>query len=187
MNCAESEFIAEKQLVKIVPNFNHQVIYLISGDVGPFRAGLPVQVPIWLAMSLKQRKKCRIIPPDWMTIEDLERVKQDETASRLFTKMPSEHYMVEAHLLLSVASDDIPQCDQIRTILKDIWDTRMSKLRASVDQIIKTNAIHARLDHLTLMEINSVRPLLPDALDQLYRLQKGRGATQSQGTQGFSQ
>lgn len=37
---------------------------------------------------------------------------------RLFTKMPSEHYMVEAHLLLGVAAEDIPHADEIRTILK---------------------------------------------------------------------
>jgi hypothetical protein len=37
---------------------------------------------------------------------------------RFFTKMPSEHYMVEGHLLLGVASEDIPHADEIRTILK---------------------------------------------------------------------
>jgi GINS complex subunit 2 len=37
---------------------------------------------------------------------------------RFFTKMPSEHYMVEAHLLLGVAAEDIPHADEIRTILK---------------------------------------------------------------------
>ncbi|GLH10456.1 hypothetical protein R5R35_005848 [Gryllus longicercus] len=187
MNSAETEFIAEKELVSIVPNFNYEVIYLISGDIGPFRAGLPVKVPIWLAMSLKRRQKCRIVPPRWMNVEDLEEVKKQELNERFFTKMPSEHYMVEAHLLLSVAADDIPRCEQIRTILKDIWDIRMSKLRSSVDQIIKTNAIHARLDHLTLMEINSIRPLLPHALDQLFRLQNGRGPSQASGSQAFTQ
>jgi hypothetical protein len=37
---------------------------------------------------------------------------------RFFTKMPSEHYMVEGHLLLGAASEDIPRADEIRTILK---------------------------------------------------------------------
>nr|CAD7265945.1 unnamed protein product [Timema shepardi] len=49
---------------------------------------------------------------------------------------------------------------------------RMSKLRTSVDAFIRSGSTHAKLDHLTQMEICSVRPLLPNALDQLYRLQK---------------
>ena len=46
MEAADVEFIAEKLLIKIVPNFTHNKIYLISGDVGPFRPGLPVEVII---------------------------------------------------------------------------------------------------------------------------------------------
>ena len=37
-----------------------------QGDIGPFNPGLQTKVPLWLAMSLKQRQKCRIIAPDWM-------------------------------------------------------------------------------------------------------------------------
>lgn len=86
--------------------------------------------------------------------------------------MPSEHYMVEAKLLLGCAAEDIPRSDEIRTIIKDIWDTRMSKLRTSVDTLIKVGGTHAALDNLTSIEINAIRPLLPHALDQLYRIKK---------------
>lgn len=47
----------------------------------------------------------------------------------------------------------------------------MSKLRTSIDAFLKSEGLHARLDHLTAMEINSVRPLLPHALDQMLRIQ----------------
>lgn len=82
MDPAEVEFLAENQMVSIVPNFNFERIYLISGDIGPFRAGLPVQVPIWMATNLRQRQKCRIIAPDWMDTEKLEQVKEEESQSR---------------------------------------------------------------------------------------------------------
>ena len=62
------EFLAEKQLVTVVPNFSHDEVFLIGGSVGPFNAGLPVEVPLWMAVNLKQRQKCRIQPPDWMDI-----------------------------------------------------------------------------------------------------------------------
>jgi len=38
----------------------------LQGDLGPFNPGLPVEVPVWLALNLKQRQKCRIVPPEWM-------------------------------------------------------------------------------------------------------------------------
>lgn len=37
-----------------------------QGDLGPFNPGLMVEVPVWLALNLKQRQKCRIVPPEWM-------------------------------------------------------------------------------------------------------------------------
>nr|CAD7444649.1 unnamed protein product [Timema bartmani] len=178
MDPAEVEFLAEKEMVSIIPNFNFDRIFLISGEIGPFRAGLPVKVPIWMAINLRQRQKCRIIPPDWMDVDKLLEVKEIESQSRFFTKMPSEHYMVEARLLLGAAAEDITRTDEIRTVLKDIWDMRMSKLRTSVDAFIRSGSTHARLDHLTQMELCSVRPLLPDALDQLHRLQKRKSLKQ---------
>ncbi|KAG7198864.1 hypothetical protein KM043_015690 [Ampulex compressa] len=181
METSEVEFLGEKQSVTIVPNFSFDVIHLISGSIGPFRAGLPVKVPIWLAVNLKQQQKCRIINQEWMQYEELNEVKEEEKLSKLFTKMPSDHYMDEAQLLFSIANDDIPDADRIRTAIKDIWDIRMSKLRTSIDAFLKSEGLHARLDHLTAMEINSVRPLLPHALDQMLRIQtEGERTTQSQ-------
>ena len=47
----------------------------------------------------------------------------------------------------------------------------MSKLRSSVDAFVNSGSSHAKLDHLTVLEINSIRPLLPHALDELHRLE----------------
>ena len=63
MDPSEIEFIAEKESITVVPNFSQDKIYLIGGDIGPFNPGLPVEIPLWLAVNLKQRQKCRIIPP----------------------------------------------------------------------------------------------------------------------------
>lgn len=41
---------------------------ILQGDLGPFNPGLPVEVPVWLAINLKQRQKCRLIPPEWMDV-----------------------------------------------------------------------------------------------------------------------
>ncbi|KAL4688660.1 hypothetical protein H8959_004912 [Pygathrix nigripes] len=46
MDAAEVEFLAEKELVTIIPNFSLDKICLIGGDLGPFNPGLPVEVPL---------------------------------------------------------------------------------------------------------------------------------------------
>ncbi|XP_045542941.1 probable DNA replication complex GINS protein PSF2 [Papilio machaon] len=170
MDPYEIEFIGENRIVSIIPNFSHDKIFLICGEFGPFRAGLPMNVPLWLGVMLKQKQKCRIVAPDWMDIEVLENIKEEEKKSRFFTKMPNEHYMVEAKLILGTAAEDIPRASEIKTIIKDIWDIRMSKLRTSMDALMKTGGSYGRLDHLTMMEINSVKPLLPEAMNELHRI-----------------
>ncbi|CAC5387347.1 DNA replication complex GINS protein PSF2-like [Mytilus californianus] len=170
MDPAEVEFLAEKEEISVVPNFTQDKIYLIGGDVGPFNAGLPVKVPLWMAINLKQGQKCRIIPPDWMDTERLQDKKQEETDSKFFTEMPSPHFMEITQLLLKCATDDIPHADEIRTLVKDIWDLRIAKLRSSIDTFLKSDATHAKLNYLTLMELNTARPFLTKALDQMHLL-----------------
>lgn len=88
--------------------------------------------------------------------------------------MPSEHYMVEAKLILGIAPEDVPHSEQIRTLIKDIWDIRAAKLRTSMDIIINGEGSYAKLDNLTLLEIHSVRPLLPHCLDLISRIERVR-------------
>ena len=41
---------------------------LFQGDIGPFSPSLPIDIPLWMAINLKQRQKARIRPPDWMEV-----------------------------------------------------------------------------------------------------------------------
>lgn len=43
------------------------------------------------------------------------------------------------------ASDNIPKADEIRTLVKDIWDTRVAKLRLSADSFISQMEAHAKV------------------------------------------
>lgn len=82
MDPDEIEFLGDVEFITIIPTFNSSVIHLISGDVGPFRASLPVKVPLWMAVNLKQQQKCKIQAPEWMDIEHLENVKETEKSSK---------------------------------------------------------------------------------------------------------
>ena len=61
----------------------------------------------------------------------------------------------------------------VNSIVKDIWDARMAKLRSSVDNFIKNEGTHAKLDNLTLLELNTIRPLLTGSLDDMHYLRTG--------------
>lgn len=174
MEPSELEFLAEQETVTVIPNFTHSKLYLIRGDCGPFTPSIPVQVPLWLAINLRQRQKCRILPPDWMNVEKLEEIKHEETESSVFAPMPSEHYREISRLLFDVAIPDIPNADDVQTLIKDIWDIRMAKLRSSVDAFVRSGESHAQVDNLTVFEINFVRPLLTAALFQLQKFKRVR-------------
>ena len=98
--------------------------------MGPFKPGLPLEVPLWLATHLRQRQKCRILQPDWMDPAVLEAAKEAEAAEPLFTDLPGGPNMfVLTNCLMDVAVSDLSRADEVKTLVKDIWDIRQSKLR----------------------------------------------------------
>ncbi|XP_075240514.1 DNA replication complex GINS protein PSF2-like [Convolutriloba macropyga] len=164
----ELEFLAEDSLITVVPKLNQEQLFLIVGDFGPFVAGLPCEVPLWLAVHLSKKRLCEIRPPAWLTTEKLAEWKQQEVDSpEVFHPMLSPIYMEVSHLLLTNALDSIPHADQVRTLVKDIWDIRTSKLRSSIDKFIKDKETFAGLNNLSVMEINFIRPLLVNTLDNM--------------------
>ncbi|XP_043282683.1 probable DNA replication complex GINS protein PSF2 [Venturia canescens] len=174
MDPTEVEFMGDKDPISILPLFNLDEVHLISGSLGPFRAGIPIKVPIWMAFHLRQLEKCRIVAPEWMDVDNLNEILANEKLSKNLTQMPSNHYMNTAHMLLNMAANDFSRAEEIRTAVKDIWDMRMAKLRTSIDAFFKSDLLHAQLDNVTSMELNSIRPLLPHALDQVLRIQMGK-------------
>lgn len=129
MDPAEIEFLATDQRVSVVPNFNEGVLYLLEGDVGPFKAGLPLEIPLWVALSLRARRKCRVLQPSYLTADALEEVRDAEREQTFFTQLPNPHLFAVAQLLLDVAMADLAEVDRLRTALKDLWDVRQAKLR----------------------------------------------------------
>ncbi|XP_052864431.1 probable DNA replication complex GINS protein PSF2 [Anopheles cruzii] len=189
MEPSELEFIGENSLIGVIPNFNHDAIYLISGTIEPFRGGAPLYVPLWLAIHLRQQQKCRIVAPQWMDIDLLEDIKEMEKRVGTFTKMPSANYMVEAKLILNTAPEDVPSSDVIKTLIKDIYDVRSAKLRTTVDNFLKSEGAHTvNLENVTVLELHTIQPLLPHAMDFLGRIEQTKKAVRSHNvtTQSFT-
>ena len=43
------------------------------------------------------------------------------------------------------APQDIPRADEVKTLVKDIWDLRLAKLRSSMNEFIKSDSMHAKV------------------------------------------
>ncbi|XP_057511134.1 DNA replication complex GINS protein PSF2-like isoform X1 [Actinidia eriantha] len=170
-SAAELEFLAEDEMIEIVPNMRMESLNLISvlGDFGPFHPQISTQVPLWLAVALKKRGKCTIRPPEWMLVEKLMQVLEAERDSqKSFQPLPF-HYVEISRLLFDHARDDIPDIYMVRSLIEDIKDVRFYKIGTGLE-VISQRTTALKLNHLTAMEVNIVRPFLVKALQTFNKL-----------------
>jgi len=174
LSASQMEFLAEDELVTVFPNFKMPELFFIKGSVGPFHPGVPIAIPVWLAIVLKKRKKCKIQPPDWLDAEFLAVKFDSETHDdQSFESLPF-HYIEIATLLLTHASDEVRNPAQIRATIEDIWNRRASKVRDGLQklgaEVEGVSGVH--LNNLSAMEINKIRPFIVKAMGQFYKLSK---------------
>jgi len=167
-----SEFLAEDTPITIIPKFRHDVLHFISGDFGPFTPQSPVEVPLWLAVTLKKRQKCQIKPPEWMDAEHLVNKLEREKTNDEFQDLPY-HFMEIVSILFNSAVDDIEDADRIRTLLEDIQNVRQTKIRKGMQSVADDvrdggTITSVKLNNIGSIEINSVRPFLVEALDKFF-------------------
>ena len=104
-------FLAEDTPVTIVPNFalpssTGGVVSCVCGDLGPFSPAVPVDVPLWAALALHAMKRCRVVPPAWLTLENLAAVDEAERASAAsFEPLPPAYLEVGRRLLTHCRSE----------------------------------------------------------------------------------
>merc|ERR1712048_348658 len=124
-------FLAENCQIKITPKFTtrrNEEIELMCQTLPQFRAAHSTQVPLWTALSLKRQRKCKIEKPVWMDSEKIELQNQEEQNCEMLLPPLHKHYREITDIVLNQAVDDIENADEIRTCIKDLWDTRRSKI-----------------------------------------------------------
>ncbi|KIY69734.1 DNA replication complex GINS protein PSF2, partial [Cylindrobasidium torrendii FP15055 ss-10] len=164
----ELELIACQEVIEIIPLISMEKTAFISGAFGPLRPPHKTKIPLWMALNLKSKRKCHIIPPAWLNLDFLQEKLGQETASPGFSKLPFRFIEI-AKVLLDVAPDDIESSDKIRTLLKDIQEARQAKSRAGISQIDHSELT---LTNLCSMEINEIRPFFVQAMGVLTQLQR---------------
>ncbi|KAF8484629.1 Psf2-domain-containing protein [Russula ochroleuca] len=162
----ELELIASEELVEIIPLISMERTAFISGAYGPLRPPTKAKIPLWMAMNLKMKKKCHIVPPDWLSVDFLQERLVQETSHPEFSQFPFR-FTEMAKLLLDVASDDIQNSDKIRSLLKDIREARQAKSREGLQKIDHSEL---SLPNLCSMEINEIRPFFVRAMGVLTQL-----------------
>lgn len=69
-----------------------------QGDLGPFNPGLPVDVPVWLALNLKQRQRCRIVPPAWMDVGEPPHTRKGLWLEHRFFRKSHVSWVIVTHV-----------------------------------------------------------------------------------------
>jgi len=170
----EVAFFAGEEQVTIQARAPLPALQLLDGDIEAVGALHQQQVPLWLAVLLRRRGKCRIIAPEWL---DPDRLDETLTAERQhqdsFAPLPY-HYVEVAKQLLEVASDDLTAPNRLRATLADIEDTRRAKVERGLRNIDRS-VTFIKLTDLSAMELNRIRDVAAGALDTLRNLEPKAG------------
>lgn len=68
--------------------------------------------------------------------------------------MNIENFMASIVMKLNFsARDDIPHADEVQTLIKDIWEIRMAKLRKSINIMVQEKETHARVRTLLALVV----------------------------------
>lgn len=174
----ELAFTAEQNvIVKVVPSFTYnKEIKLLSDVCKPFRADRAAKVPLWLASYLYTSNMCQIVPPKWMNVSTLRKCISAERENEITLQTMPEYYMEVAFAFFLKFPNSVPDSEQVRSLVEDIWELRVEKIRKLISQHLQTSQTSEILDQMsfekaTRMEIHMFRvPLtkITELLTELY-------------------
>ena len=152
-----SEFLAGDEAITIVPSFSHpKPLELISmSTIGPFTAGVQVQVPMWLATLLKQKSLCRMQAPPWMEVDTLRKILKFEHDKDSFSPDLPFRYQEISKSLLAVA--DLEDQEAIRILCEDIATVRMDKIRRNLHTLSEQSL--GTLEPLPVIDVTGIGSL----------------------------
>ncbi|KAK4184829.1 GINS complex protein-domain-containing protein [Podospora australis] len=76
---AEVSFLAEMEMVTVVPRQRLDSIDLLSGKTPALRPPHRADLPLWLALLLKKQRRANIVPPPWLHPASLSQIVHRET------------------------------------------------------------------------------------------------------------
>lgn len=161
----EIAFLAEEELVDILPRYSMNKLELIGRDLSKLKPLQKTEVPLWMAVILKRQNKCSIMIPSWLSMPYLKtKYTEEQKVKNKVTSLPW-HWIPISKILLDVCPDDfVDSPHELRSLIQDLRDIRMLKTRQGFDAV---DDDYLELTGLSLFEINEVRPLLLQTMDML--------------------
>ena len=121
-------FLAQDELITIIPNFSSDILKFTDNKTyGPFYAGSPLQIPLYLASALKKFKKCQIQAPIWMNKEELSMHLIREQKTVELQSIPY-HYLEISQIIMDIANDNLPNYTKVKQLIADIEEVRRNKI-----------------------------------------------------------
>ncbi|OCF31110.1 DNA replication complex GINS protein PSF2 [Kwoniella heveanensis CBS 569] len=171
----ELTFLAEEDTIDIVPLFSMTRIRLLSGIYGPFQPPSAARVPLWLALSLKRKRKCRIVPPEWLNVDHIQALLKDEKENLEGFGMLPRRFIETSKVLLDVAADDLIQPSTLRSLLKDLREVRQAKVRLGLQSEGVMRGSYLQVTNLTPLELSELKPFLVKAMGMMQSLEPKTG------------
>ncbi|ODV57859.1 DNA replication protein PSF2 [Ascoidea rubescens DSM 1968] len=165
---SEINFLAENELVDVLPKTSMDSLPLIGTNLPKLRINQKVSIPIWLAIILKKQNKINLIPPNWLSINYLKQKYEEELKNKdKFSEMPWFWLEFSKMFLIHFKDDLIDPSYSIRSIIQDLREIRLIKIRSGFKELNESNLT---FNNLSLMEINEIRPFAIKVMDQLRKL-----------------
>lgn len=136
-----SSFMAMEVPATIVPRFVMDRVDCLGGSYGPFAPNYPIDVPLWLALYLRQTNTCAIQPPDYLRVEYLrDIIERERTNDQGFESLPFYFYEIAKKLTErcggssgggggSDDGDTIPHVVEVIRLVNEIHAMRQQKLK----------------------------------------------------------
>lgn len=174
LSYAELAFLAEDELVTIVPKQGLGALDFRGWKLDALRALRRSDVPLWLAVLLKRQDRCTLVYPHWLDVAYLKTMLDTEHVQPAFAALP---YLWQplSHIVTTEAGDDFQgNLDELNQLLQELREVRLTKVRQGV---LNANDSHLRMDGLGAVELNCVRPVLARTMRTLQRVRDAPGET----------
>lgn len=152
-------FLAEDELIEIVPNFKHDhILHLINGDFGPFRPAIPVKIPLWMALNLYRQQKCKINLPEW--ISQLDDLTKEQAKSSSLIKMPCEHWR---EVLKALESHNVPMPHNNAALIENRENILSKSVHTLLDSVVSLQddrIAQVKIKNITKFELTTVKKLI---------------------------
>lgn len=170
----ELHFMVKHESIDIKPNFISDKLKLISGEFGPFRAGVISEVPIWLALYLKKRGKCTILLSEDFSVQLLKAKIKEETESKGSLTKINHNFFEIFDVVAKAAKDDIEDFESVRSMVDDLKERRMAKISRRIQKMdLKTTKFEElEYGNYTEQELQMNKNLIGEMLEKVHKIKE---------------